>query len=173
MADQRLDAAWLTRWSQQVARSADVLRASFEQVHGYPPGGNEVVPADDATRADAAELEEYQPLPGSLRAFYSVVASVSLADVDNGQFIHDPSLVLDHLREYGQLEISENQSAVVFASDGGGHLLAIDPTGRVHKSTTASWAAEFDSEASDLRDYLEQLRRALEQAVIGVQPQNF
>lgn len=63
----------------------------------------------------------------------------------------------EHFREYGPAPIDGEFVALVFASDGGGHLFAIGDSGQVWKSTTASWIDEFEVAASGLREFLEQL----------------
>ncbi|MFE3330101.1 hypothetical protein ACFXKE_00455 [Streptomyces sp. NPDC059202] len=134
--------------------------ARFETVHGYPPGDNDVVAADEQSRAAAAQLED-AAAPAALVAFYSSVAELRLSDIDHGYFIHSPDLVLDHLSEYGPVRLTDHRTGIVFGSDGGGILFALDQTGQVHRSTTASWSDDFEPEAPTLTQFLEQLYRAV------------
>jgi hypothetical protein len=53
------------------------------------------------------------------------------------------------------------EPALVFASDGGGHLFALAGSGRVWRSTTASWFDQFDLAAVDLQEFFEGLARLI------------
>ncbi|MFD6174424.1 hypothetical protein [Streptomyces coeruleorubidus] len=75
---------------------------------------------------------------------YRVIGAASLPDVDSGYFIHSPATAAEHFREYGPTPIDGEPIALVFASDGGGHLFAIGASGQVRKSTTASWFDDFE-----------------------------
>ncbi|MFF0553938.1 hypothetical protein ACFYUL_33790 [Streptomyces sp. NPDC004311] len=63
----------------------------------------------------------------------------------------------EHFCEYGPAPIDGESIALVFASDGGGHLFAIGDSGQVRRSTTASWFDDFELAASSLQKFLEQL----------------
>ena len=157
MREPGLDPTWLYAWRREVSGHVAHLTESFEETYGYPAGDNTVTPADEATQAEAT------PPPGPLLSFYSTIDSVSLPDIGNGYFIHSPSTVIEHLAEYGHATLTNNdEPGVVFGSDGGGHLFALATDGSVHRSKAASWDAEFHAVATDLRDFLEQLRRAVE-----------
>ncbi|MFB7447640.1 hypothetical protein [Streptomyces sp. NPDC056194] len=104
------------------------------------------------------------PIPSDLTTLYWVISEASLPDVDNGYFIHSPMTVAGHFREYGPPAIDDEPMALVFASDGGGHLFAIGDSGRIWKSTTASWLDDFEAAAASLQEFLEHLsRRTAEQ----------
>ncbi|MYS69589.1 hypothetical protein GTY88_03970 [Streptomyces sp. SID5926] len=133
--------------------------AHFEAAYGYPPGDNDVFVADDQSRAMAARLED-AAVPAALVTFYSSIAELQLPDIDHGYFIHSPDLVLDHLAEYGPVRLTDDRTGIVFGSDGGGILFALDQSGQVHRSTTASWFDEFELAAPSLTQFLEQLHRA-------------
>jgi hypothetical protein len=60
-----------------------------------------------------------------------VIGEASLPDVDSGYFIHSPATAAEHFREYGPAPIDGEPIALVFASDGGGHLFAIGASGQV------------------------------------------
>ncbi|MFD9411640.1 hypothetical protein ACFWBN_32100 [Streptomyces sp. NPDC059989] len=115
---------------------------------------------DDSHQATAA-LVGLTPVPSDLTAFYWVISEASLPDVDKGYFIHSPSTVAGHFREYGPPLIGGERGALVFASDGGGHLFAIGDSGRVWRSTTASWFDDFEVAAASLQEFLEQLDRRI------------
>ncbi|QOV47211.1 hypothetical protein [Streptomyces chromofuscus] len=115
---------------------------------------------DDSHQATDA-LVDLTPIPSDLTTLYWVISEASLADVDNGYFIHSPATVAEHFREYGPAPIDDESVALVFASDGGGHLFAIGDSGQVRKSTTASWFDDFEVAASSLQEFLEQLGRRI------------
>ncbi|MFE7532350.1 hypothetical protein ACFU7Y_42650 [Kitasatospora sp. NPDC057542] len=48
---------------------------------------------------------------------------------------------------------------LVFASGGEGHLFAIGDSGRIRRSTTASWSDDFEVAAASLQEFLEHLSR--------------
>lgn len=156
-----LDRSWLEAWSREVTRTTSRMTDSFEETHGYPPGENTVLLADGGTRAVAESLGTNHRVPPALLSLYSVVDGVSLPDVGNGYFVHPPSAAAEHLDEYGAVRLTEDNCGVVFASDGGGTLYAIGADGRIHRSTAPSWVDEFEVVATDLRDFLEQLRRTV------------
>ncbi|MFE6867762.1 hypothetical protein ACFVFS_14475 [Kitasatospora sp. NPDC057692] len=111
---------------------------------------------DDSHQATSA-LVDLTPIPSDLTTLYWVISEASLPDVDNGYFIHSPATVAEHFREYGPAPIDGEWIALVFASDGGGHLFAIGDSGQIWKSATASWFNDFDVAAASLQEFLEQL----------------
>ncbi|MDQ1013280.1 hypothetical protein QFZ82_007765 [Streptomyces sp. V4I23] len=90
-----------------------------------------------------------------------MIDEVLLPDVDSGYFIHPASTVAGHFREYGDIQIDGEEPALVFASDGGGHLFALSGSGRVWRSTTASWSGQFDLAAATLQEFLEGLAQRI------------
>ncbi|MDT0343893.1 hypothetical protein [Streptomyces litchfieldiae] len=126
---------WLTAWQRGITGQLDRALALFERAHGYPPGDNEVPPADDTSRAAVARPMDTTELP--------------------------PDLVLDHLTAYGPVRIADRATGIVFGSDGGGILFAIDHDGRVHRSATASWSDDFQPIVPSLAQFLERLHRAV------------
>ncbi|MEV5508226.1 hypothetical protein [Streptomyces orinoci] len=155
-----LSTNWLTTWQREINAMLEQTLARFETVYGYPPGGNKVVVADQQSRAAAARLQG-AAVPAALVAFYSSIAELQLPDIDHGYFIHSPDLVLDHLTEYGRVRLTDHRTGIVFGSDGGGILFALDQTEQVHRSTTASWSDDFEPAAPSLTQFLEQLHRAV------------
>lgn len=73
----------------------------------------------------------------------------------------DLPLVADHFREYGAVQIDGEEPALVFASEGGGHLFALAGSGRIWRSTTASWFDRFDLAAASVLEFLEGLSRQI------------
>ncbi|MGZ2362008.1 hypothetical protein LRE75_36000 [Streptomyces sp. 372A] len=113
-----------------------------------------VVLASKTSHQGTETLVELTPIPSGLTTMFWVIDEVSLSDVENGYFVHPASLVAEHFREYGVVQIDGEEPAMVFASDGGGHLFALAGSGRVWKSTTASWSGQFDLAATSLQEFL-------------------
>ncbi|MFC0597937.1 SMI1/KNR4 family protein [Streptomyces palmae] len=160
MTTPKLSADWLTTWQREITTMLQQTLALFETAYGYPPGDNGVLVADGQSRATAARLDDAADLPTTLVTFYSSVSELQLSDVDHGYFIHPPDLVLDHLTEYGPVRLTDHRTGIVFGSDGGGKLFAVDRGGQVYQSTTASWTDDFQPAAPSLAQFLEQLHRA-------------
>ncbi|ROR46914.1 hypothetical protein [Kitasatospora cineracea] len=161
MADERLDAEWLRDWCEQTDAALAKLMESFQTRFGFEPGSNVVVLAAEASHHATDALVELTPIPSDLTTMYWVIDEVSLPDVENGCFIHPASLVADHFCEYGTVRIEGEEPALVFASDGGGHLFALAGSGRIWRSTTASWFDQFDLAAATLREFFEGLSRQI------------
>ncbi|MFD4693723.1 hypothetical protein [Streptomyces sp. NPDC058463] len=102
---------------------------------------------------------ELTPIPSDLTTLYWVISEVSLPDVGNGYFIHSASTVAEHFQQYGSVQIDDEPPALVFASDGGGQLFAVTGSGRVWRSTTASWFHDFEVCAASIQEFLEYIGR--------------
>ncbi|WP_329596010.1 hypothetical protein OIE43_00310 [Streptomyces pseudovenezuelae] len=161
MTDNRLDAEWLRCWCEQADAALARLMASFQARFGFEPGSNEVVLASEESHQATDALVELTPIPSDLTTMYWVIAEISLPDVENGYFVHPASLIADHFREYGAVQIGGEEPALVFASDGGGHLFALAGSGRIWRSTTASWLGQFDLAAAGLQEFFEGLSRQI------------
>ncbi|MGW7410199.1 hypothetical protein ACWGI9_42115 [Streptomyces sp. NPDC054833] len=161
MADQRLDAEWVRVWCEQAGAALIKLMQSFQVRHGFPPGRNVVALATEESHQATDALVELTPIPSDLTTMYWVIDEVSLPDVEIGYFIHPSSTVASHFREYGSIQIDGEEPALVFASDGGGHLFALAGSGRVWMSTTASWLDQFDLAAASLQEFLEGLAQRI------------
>ncbi|MFK4066751.1 hypothetical protein [Streptomyces sp. NPDC029674] len=161
MIASNLSADWLTAWQQEITATLETILRSFEDTFGYPPGDNEVFLADEESRAAAARLKEVMDMPRGLTSLYAVIAELSLPDIDHGYFVHTPAQILDDIDQYGHVRVTAHATGVVFGSDGGGILFALDSDGRVHRSTTASWSDDFEVYAPTLVHFLEQLRQAV------------
>ena len=157
MPGQRLDADWVRAWQEQAETALTRLTQSFLPAHGFPPDHNAVTPATDESHRATSALVDLTPIPSDLTTLYWVISEASLPDVDNGYFIHSPAMVAEHFRENGSAPIDGEWIAPVFASDGAGRLFAIDGSGQVWKSATASWSSDFDLVATDLQEILERL----------------
>lgn len=161
MTDERLDAEWVRAWCRQSGVALTELMQSFEVRHGFPPGRNAVTLATEESHKATDALVELTPIPSDLTTMYWVIDEVSLPDVDNGYFIHPPSTVASHFREYGAIQIDGEEPALVFASDGGGHLFALAGSGRVWRSTTSSWSDQFDLAGASLQEFLARLAQRI------------
>ncbi|MEU4693973.1 hypothetical protein [Actinoplanes sp. NPDC023714] len=157
VSGKRLDAEWLVGWCEQTSATLEVLMASFSEKHGYPPGENAVTLATDESHAATDSLIDLTPIPSDLTTLYWVVHEASLPDLSNGYFIHSASTVAEHFQEYGAVRIDDEWPALVFGSDGGGHLFAVTGSGRVWRSTTASWFDEFKMVAPSIQEFLAQI----------------
>ncbi|MBF9072368.1 hypothetical protein [Streptacidiphilus fuscans] len=158
---ERLDAEWLRVWCEQTDSALAQLTQSFLARHGFEPGSNVVEIATEESHRATDALVELTPIPSDLTTMYWVIDEVSLSDVENGYFVHPASLVADHVREYGLIEIDGEEPALVFASDGGGRLFALSGSGRIWRSTTASWFGQFDLAAASLQEFFEGLSRQI------------
>lgn len=156
-----LDADWLVVWQHQITKSLQRVLSSFEDTHGYPPGDNEIILANAASRSAASRFNEHPAAAPTLIAFYDTISEAALPDIDNGHFIHSPDHVLNDLAEYGAVHVADDAVGIVFGSEGGGNLLAVDPSGTVYRSTTASWFDAFEPIAPTFVDFLEQLQQAV------------
>ncbi|MFD7734007.1 hypothetical protein ACFV6F_26960 [Kitasatospora phosalacinea] len=161
MADERLDAEWLRGWCERTDAALATLTESFETRFGFEPGSNVVVLAAEESHRATGELVELTPIAPDLTTLYWVVDEVSLPDVEGGCFVHSASLVADHFREYGAVQIDGEEPALVFASDGSGRLFALAGSGRIWRSATASWFDQFDLAAATLQEFLEGLFRQI------------
>ncbi len=161
VAGERLDAEWLRGWCEQAALAVAELMQSFEARYGFEPGSNAILLATQNSHQTTDALVELTPIPSDLTTLYWAIGEVSLPDVENGYYIHPASLVADHFREYGAVQIDGEEPALVFASDGGGHLFALAGSGRLWRSTTASWFDQFDLAAASLQEFLEGLSRQI------------
>lgn len=160
MAASNLSADWLTAWQQEITVALEQTLRSFEGTFGYPPGDNQVLLADDESRAAVARLKEVVDMPQELISLYTTIAELSLPDIDHGYFVHTPVQVLNDITQYGPVRVTGHATGTVFGSDGGGILFALDRDGRVHRSTTPSWFDDFEMSAPTLIHFLEQLRQA-------------
>ncbi|WP_328624532.1 hypothetical protein OHA88_05945 [Streptomyces sp. NBC_00353] len=159
VSGERLDSDWVRGWCEQTSSALRVLMSSFLETYGFPHGENAVTLATDGSHESTDALVDLTPIPSDLTTLYWVTCEVSLPDVDNGYFIHSASTVAEHFQEYGSVRIGDESPALVFASDGGGHLFAVTGSGRVWRSTTASWFDDFEVAAASIREFLEQIGR--------------
>ncbi|MEU5943875.1 hypothetical protein ABZ807_33095 [Micromonospora sp. NPDC047548] len=111
-----MDGAYIRRWREDVTACLDRLLPGFEVRFGYPPGRHTIGgPAGEEELASLAGTR----LSGDLLEWYGQVREVSLPDIGNGYFIHDPGLVAR--REVTSIRGRFAAEVIVFASDGGRH----------------------------------------------------
>ncbi|MFJ8827628.1 SMI1/KNR4 family protein [Streptomyces sp. NPDC102467] len=147
--------------------------STFEETHGFAPGGNEVRVADADDRCAARDYARESLGFDDLLTFYESIGEVVLSDVGNGYFIHSARDVLHRLAEEGYVFIPEadDPHGMVIGSDGGGILFVADWGGAIHRSRTASLdEAEFDRVANDLPEFLDLLRRSVARFVETGEP---
>ncbi|WP_327660165.1 MULTISPECIES: SMI1/KNR4 family protein [unclassified Streptomyces] len=149
------------------------MTGEFERRHGFPPGANEVRPADSDDQAAARALAQASLIPADLVTFYDSIGDVTWADVGNGYFL-DPAIdVLPQLQEYGAVGIGADQKVhgLVIGSNGGGLSYVVGSDGAVHRTRMASLdEPELDEVADDLRQFLELLERSLTRFVADGEP---
>ncbi|MEU5943738.1 SMI1/KNR4 family protein [Micromonospora sp. NPDC047548] len=162
-----MDGAYIRRWREDVTARLDRLLPGFEVRFGYPPGRHTIGgPAGEEELASLAGTR----LPGDLLAWYRQVREVSLPDIGNGYFIHEPGLVA--CREVTSIRGRFTEDVVVFASDGGGTLFASGavtdspvyrlPAGEIVAGVYRSDDPRIDVVAENLTDFLDRLRDTVE-----------
>ncbi|MFE2929159.1 SMI1/KNR4 family protein [Streptomyces sp. NPDC059278] len=145
----------------------------FERRHGFPPGTNEVRPADHADQAAAHLLARAGSAPADLITFYGSIGDVTWGDVGNSYFVAPAADVLLQLEEYAAVDAGADRKpcGLVIGSNGGGQSYVAAPGGAVHRTRTASLdEPELDRVADDLRQFLELLEQALTRFVASNEP---
>lgn len=166
-------AAWLSRWREEITDAVSAMVGTFEEAHGFPPGGNEVRVADEDDRRAAREYARESLGFDDLLTFYESIGEVVLSDVGQGYFIHSARDVLHRLAEEGYVFIPEadDPHGMVIGSDGGGILFVAGWGGVIHRSRTASLdEAEFDRVAEDLPEFLGLIRGSVARFVETGEP---
>ncbi|MEU9636224.1 SMI1/KNR4 family protein [Streptomyces tendae] len=136
----------------------------FEDRHGFPPGTNEVRPADHDDQVAARGLAQVAPAWADLVTFYNSIGCVTCEDVGNGYFLEPASDVMQRLQEDGIVDASTDRKVhgLVIGSNGGGHAYIAAPDGAVYRTRTASLdEPELDRVAADLRQFLELLEHSI------------
>ncbi|WP_141209008.1 SMI1/KNR4 family protein [Streptomyces griseorubiginosus] len=140
------------------------MTGEFEHRHGFPPGTNQVRPANHDDQAAARTHAQVTTAPADLVTFYESIGDVSWADVGNGYFLDPAGDVLLRLQEYGAVDVGTDRKArgLVIGSNGGGLIYLAGSDGAIYRTRTASLdEAGFEKAADDLRQFLELLERSL------------
>lgn len=116
-------------WRASIEQAIRGLLVGFEQRFGFPPDEHIVGPPSDP--AVLAKARAAGTIPDVLLEFYHHVGEVSLPDVHVGYFVHPLRQVLDNEKSGMPVRASALTSStiVVFGSDGGGSLFALDGRG--------------------------------------------
>ncbi|THA76089.1 SMI1/KNR4 family protein [Streptomyces sp. A0642] len=149
------------------------MTVDFERQHGFPPGTNEVRPADHDDQAAARLLARAGTAPADLITFYGSIGDATWADVGNGYFVAPAADVLLQLAERADVTASADPrpSGLVIGSNGGGQSYVVAPGGTVYRTRTASLdEPELDRMAVDLRQFLELLEQALTRFIATNEP---
>lgn len=173
MSDRSLSPAWLASWSGRVSETLRAMTREFERRHGFPPGVNEVRPADHADLAAARTLTRVSPVPRDLLTFYGNIGAVTWTDVGNGYFLDPAADVVLRLQQYGPVDLGAGQKggSLVIGSNGGGLSYVTDPGGAIYRTRTASLDEPvLDQVADHLRGFLTLLERSLTQFVADGDP---
>jgi hypothetical protein len=164
-----LDRPWLHAWCDELNADLRSFLSSFESIYGYPPDDNKITTVANGDPAATRQLSTHPAVSPALSDFYTVIDNVTLPDVGNGYFVHPAQLVLDDLTHDGPVRIGQS-TAVIFGSDGGGILFASSPDGTIYRSHTASRDSDFAVIATDIHDFLDQLRQAVTRYIQTGQP---
>ncbi|MPY59553.1 SMI1/KNR4 family protein [Streptomyces spongiae] len=148
----------------------------FERRHGFPPGANQVRPADHDDQAAAKALDEVGLAPADLVTFYGRIGDLAWEDIGNGYFIDPVPDVLRRLEAHGAVDLGavpEAGRGLVIGSNGGGLSYVTGPSGVVYRTRTASLdEPELDRVADDLRQFLERLEESLARFIANGEPGN-
>jgi hypothetical protein len=162
------DQAWLAFWRDDINRALKPLLATFESTYGYAPDDNRITEAREGQ--PLGEVTADPDMPPTLTGIYQAIHEVSLPDIGNGYFIHPLDHVLNELTQQGPVRLTDSTLGVVFGSDGGGILYAASHSGTIYRSQVASRDSDFELIATDLRDFLDQLRQAVKRFIATGQP---
>ncbi|MDX3193476.1 SMI1/KNR4 family protein [Streptomyces sp. MN03-5084-2B] len=158
-------------WRLAMGSAVDAVLARFQARFGYPPDDQLIGGPSSAEQLQAAL--DAGTVPDELLEFYRHVSRVDLPDVHNGFFVHPLSQVLDNEKNGTPVRAPAltGSGIVVFGSDGGGALFALDgtgspvyllPPGAVRDGT---YEGRFDPPrviAASLPEFLEWLRSVVE-----------
>ncbi|WP_079141296.1 SMI1/KNR4 family protein [Streptomyces sp. LUP47B] len=164
MNERALSPAWLASWMTRVSGVLKLMADDFERRNGFPPGINQVQPADLDDQDAARALTRLGLVHPDLVVFYGSIGHVTWADVGIGYFIDPVCDVLLRFKEYGAVEVGphQNTSGLVIGSNGGGLCYVAGLDGMVYRTRTATLdEPELAKVADDLRHFLELLEESL------------
>ncbi|MEU8001680.1 hypothetical protein AB0B66_11005 [Catellatospora sp. NPDC049111] len=131
--------AYADQWTRDVSADLATFTATFEQERGYPCGEHTLGAAAGQAELVAMTAGDLRHvMPSELLNWCRRVREVSLPDVGNGLFLHPPDLIVAHALAEGVQWMADGngrrERVVVFGSDGGGTLYALNLTGTaVHR----------------------------------------
>ncbi|WP_425248151.1 hypothetical protein [Streptomyces sp. NEAU-NA10] len=171
--------AYLREWGEEMTRLADAFSASFEAAQGYPPGEHKACLASAEEGEAAVALLVHAGAAGALLEYYAQLGPVVLPDLGNGIWIDDASSLVSQTEAGNypnRLTGAIDDTVTVFGTDGGGGMYAVSHTsgGAYHLTLGALTGDSYHLDpggyrcaATDLRDFLEQLRTDLTEAVLA------
>lgn len=117
----------------RINRLIEIHMEGFEEKHGFPPGDNKILPADPASGADSALVQEFGDgvVPDDMLAFFGRIERVSLPDFWNAYFLGPASWVVSIHRAESprQIQLPDGPAEVVMVgSDGGGTMYGLVPS---------------------------------------------
>jgi hypothetical protein len=162
-------------WRAAIRDACDDLLRDFEARFGYEPGEHTVA---GPTAAEVVAAAETAGLPKPLTEFYRHVGEVSLPDAFIGFFVHPLRLVLANPTNGMPVRAPGLTDAdiVVFGSDGGGQLFAVDsagspvyllPTGAIRDGAYLGGGLPGRVLAATFPDFLDWLLDAVRAAATG------
>ncbi|MGP3963181.1 hypothetical protein ACTWPT_45065 [Nonomuraea sp. 3N208] len=155
-----LDPHWTRAWAADITAHLQSVLSAFDAYYPFPPGENEVVLTDVNQQGSLDTMRAHPATSPDLITFYSVINEVAMPDIGNAFFIHALDDVISQFSD-GMIVLSDGNEGTIFARNGGGILYAIGPDNKVHRSHAASPDSGFAPMATNLRDFLEQLRGAV------------
>lgn len=168
-----MEAQWLTEWSR--ALRVEAHRAMNEVVAIYLVDYDDPRIGPPSTSAELRDLATHLPwTPLALRELYRLVGPISLPDIANGYFIHEPASLVGTGDGNQRVDVVDRpdgrrEQLVVFGSDGGGALYGLSVTGSVYRLRGVAYldgvydgsTGGFAVVAHDLPAFLEKLLHAV------------
>jgi hypothetical protein len=77
MSDRSLSPTWLVSWTDRVSGALAAKTGEFERRHGFPPGTNEVRPANSDDQDAVRTLAQASLIPADLVTFYGSIGGVT------------------------------------------------------------------------------------------------
>ncbi len=161
--------------TQRLDRLRDLAAEVGRTLPWAGPDSN-VVAEVGASDAEVARLRE-AGAPADLIALLAACAHITLADVDNGYFVHDTATLSRDLSSGAPRRVDRGWTVFPFGSDGGGGRWVLrldDPTGVYHLPEGAVHAGEYTvgpgeptRVADDLDGFIDFLILAVERNVSG------
>ncbi|MGW1997772.1 hypothetical protein [Embleya sp. NPDC001921] len=162
-----LDPHWVRNWAADVTVHLQSVMSAFDGDDPYPPGRNEIVPVGSDQRG-LETLRAHPGTPPDLITFYSVIDEVLMGAFANAFFIHPPSHVIRQV--VGDPIVLDDGKRHDLRQQPRRNLYAMGPDNKVYRSHDAALNGDYTPIATDLRDFLEQLRDAVAHYAITPTP---